>query len=1078
MTVERSLRLSDPDAVPLARRFVGRLLEGTPEADLAQDAELVTAELATNALIHAGPPVTLRVVVSEGRVRLEVLDDSRSAPVRGVMLPDGMTGRGLAVVQAVSSRWGIDPRNGGKVVWAELAAKVLHQAPLHAEVDALLDQWPDLEQPGASEPRYTIDLGEVPTNLLLSAKAHVDNLVREFTLVSSSGPAAGPGDPHLAALIETVTHQFAEARQAIKRQAVEAAGAGRPRTRIRLTLPERAADEGLDYLAALDESDAYARAARLLTLETPPQHRAFRRWYITSLVRQLRAAARGEVPGPIPTFEQYLLDEYAVVAAAERAADRSSRLHDVTASLAGAVTVGEVGQAVVSQSVRALRASGGVLIVVEGDRLTAPGVVGYDARVVELLKAESLDAQLPAAVALQTSKPVWVESREERDAWFPELADLEPSTVSMCAVPVAFAGRTRGVLRFSFDTPRLFDETERKFVLAVAAQTAQALDRAHLVVAERSTRARAEVAVERLARYHDVTAALAAATHVNEIADIVTTQAARLLGAEVSVVSVLDEDDPTLLRVLGLHGAQPATQERWSSFPVDADLPASEAMRTNRPVVARNRAEMEARYPALAGQILFERSLVCVPLSAGAQPLGVLSLMFPPEHLIDDAEIALLTTIGRQCTLALERARLLAAEREARDRSTFLADATRRLTSSLEPAETLKHLTGLVVPAFADWSVVYLADAVGQVSAVSAAHRDPEVGQRLLQLMKGRPLDVAAPGGLGEVLRTGKSVRYGRVPDQIRARVGEYLDERISAALMPRSGVGVPLVARGRVIGALGLVRTDGEPYTDADLQIVEEIAARAAVAVDHAKQFDREREAALTLQRSLLPQQLPRIEGVSLAWRYLPGSAGTHIGGDWYDVIPLEEGRVALVIGDVMGRGLRAAALMGQMRATARAHASAQVGPAEVLARLDTALGRLEQDQIITVLFGVLDPHAGSLTLASAGHLPPLVTTGGGAAHYLDVEPGPPLGTGEAKFPELHAQLPEGATLLLFTDGLVESRNLPIDRGLEVLLMAAASDGSPEELCERALAALGRDTAHEDDTAVLAVALPASRES
>jgi serine phosphatase RsbU (regulator of sigma subunit) len=241
-------------------------------------------------------------------------------------------------------------------------------------------------------------------------------------------------------------------------------------------------------------------------------------------------------------------------------------------------------------------------------------------------------------------------------------------------------------------------------------------------------------------------------------------------------------------------------------------------------------------------------------------------------------------------------------------------------------------------------------------------------------------------------------------------------------------------------------------------------------VALDNAIRFLRERDVAVTLQRSLLPQVLPRVPGLALAWRYFPGATGTNVGGDWYDVVPLEGGRVALIIGDVMGRGLRAAAVMGQLRATARAHVYADLGAAEVLARTDTELMRLEQEQIATALLAVLDPATGSLTIASAGHLPPLLRTDDGEVVYLDVEPGPPLGTGAGGYSELQVTLPKGATVLLYTDGLVEDRRLPIDEGLATLAAAAAISREPELLCDRALVALGRDSAHDDDTAMLAV--------
>jgi serine phosphatase RsbU (regulator of sigma subunit) len=547
----------------------------------------------------------------------------------------------------------------------------------------------------------------------------------------------------------------------------------------------------------------------------------------------------------------------------------------------------------------------------------------------------------------------------------------------------------------------------------------------------------------------------------------VVTEAAATLGAALSALCVVDGE---LLRIIGLGGARAETRQRWATFPVAAELPASEAVRTRAPVVVAGREEMASRYPALQGQVLHDGATVSVPVSVGDRVLGSLSLSFPPEHQVDDSEVELLLTIGRQCGVALERARLFAAEREARDRSAFLADAAAVLSSSLEPADTLRNLTGILVPRLADWAVVFLDEGEGRVELASAAHKDPRLTPVMFELHSRNPFDPADPGELSDVLRTGRSIIYGAVPDEVRSRTTAQIeDQALAAAFAPTSGIGVALTARGRVLGAVALARTAGASYTDADLSLIEEVSGRAAVAVDNAQSYRRERDAALTLQRSLLPQLLPRVAGVAFAWRYLPGAAGTHIGGDWYDVIPLEQGRVALVIGDVMGRGLRAAALMGQLRATARAHASAELGPGEVLSRLDAALGRLEQDQITTVLFAVLDPATRSLTLAAAGHLPPLLRCDD-EAMYLDVTPGPPLGAGGAEYPELRLTVPPGSTLLLYTDGLVEDRELPVDIGLEKLRAAVADVATPEEMCDRALAALGRDTQHDDDTAVLAV--------
>jgi GAF domain-containing protein len=854
----------------------------------------------------------------------------------------------------------------------------------------------------------------------------------------------------------------------LSRSVAESAAAGRDRTELVLRLAPSAGAAGHEYLAALDEVDAYARAARLLTLESAPEHRAFRRWYVTSLVEQLAAAARGTPPATPATFERYLLDELGVVATAKRLADRAARLQAVTAALAGTGSLAEVAQVVVSHGVTALEASGGVLVLPgAAGGLSVPGAVGYEDVLVDQIRAEPRDARLPAAVALTTGTAVWLESREDRDARFPELIGLEPATVSMCAVPLRMGDRVLGALRFSFEVARLFDADERNFVEALAAQTAQAVDRSQLREAERLSRSVAESAAERLARLYRVSATLAGASTLEEVGTAAVTEATQAVGAVLCALSVLDGET---MHVVALTGGTASTQAQWQSFPLSATLPPSEAVRTGRPVVLPDRASTESRFPALAGYIAGDGASVSVPVTAGDRALGALSLRFEVGHVVDAGEVDLLLSVAQQCGVALERARLFAAERAAGDRSAFLAEAIAVLGSSLDTSVTMRGLTEALVPRIGDWAVAYRT--VGsQVEAVSISHRDPEVAGPMLELARTNPIDPDAEGGIAEVLRSGRSIRYADVPQQVRDRLaGRVPDPHAAAEIAPSTGLAVPLIAHGEVLGALVVARTTGAAFSPEDLALVEELAGRAAVAVDNSQAYLRERDAALALQRTLLPQRLPEVPGVSFAWRYLPGAAGTHVGGDWYDVIPLEDGRVGLVIGDVMGRGVQAAAVMGQLRATARAHAAVEVSPSEVLRRLDIALTRLEQDQITTMLFGLLDPATRSLTVATAGHLPPLLVEG--TARYLDVVPGPPLGAGGGAYPELHVVLPPRAMLLLYTDGLVEDRGLPVDHGLATLRDAAGSATTPEELCQVALAALGRDTQHDDDTAVLAVAL------
>ena len=480
------LQLHDERHMPRDARRLVREAVGSRLAHLADDASTVVTELATNALLHGSLPAELVVRLLPGEtVRLEVFDSSSALPVRARQDQSAMTGRGLALVHALTERWGVQRMDRGKVVWAELREGGASALPgAEADADALLAAWPDLDEerlePDAA--LITVHLGDVPTDLLLAAKAHVDNLVREFSLAAAGArtgtTAAVPG--HLAELIDSVVHRFAGPRDAIKRQALAAAHAGHDHVRLELRLPVSAADAGEEYLRALDLADDYCRAARLLTLESPPQHRLFRRWYVEELIGQLHRAATGE-PHPPLTFEQRLLRELDAVAAAERKAERSARLYTLSSVLASAVTPEAVTQAVLNEGVSALRAAGGaILLASRGPTLALPGAVGYAEQVVSKLREEPVDANLPAAVALRTGEPVWLESPEERNERFPELAGLEPDTVSVCAVPLSVGGRTLGALRFSFSQAKLFDHEERAFVLALAAQTAQALDRAQL----------------------------------------------------------------------------------------------------------------------------------------------------------------------------------------------------------------------------------------------------------------------------------------------------------------------------------------------------------------------------------------------------------------------------------------------------------------------------------------------------------------------------------------------------------------------------------------------------------------------
>ncbi|MCX5398040.1 SpoIIE family protein phosphatase [Streptomyces sp. NBC_00102] len=261
-------------------------------------------------------------------------------------------------------------------------------------------------------------------------------------------------------------------------------------------------------------------------------------------------------------------------------------------------------------------------------------------------------------------------------------------------------------------------------------------------------------------------------------------------------------------------------------------------------------------------------------------------------------------------------------------------------------------------------------------------------------------------------------------------------------------------------------------------------VLVHAADVTDHAEAAERlrtserrHREMAVTLQRSLLPQELEQPDDLRIAATYQPGGTDAAVGGDWYDVITLGAGRTALVIGDVMGRGVRAAAVMGQLRTAVRAYARLDLPPHEVLQLLDGLAAEIDATQIATCVYAVHDPNEGHLVFASAGHLPILVCDEDGTVHVAEDPTGPPLGTGGWIHTSGTIALPPGSTAVLYTDGLVERRSEDIDEGVAALGRAlSGAKGSPQVVCDRLIRSLGVTAEHDDDVAVLVVQHPARK--
>ncbi|MFF7297422.1 SpoIIE family protein phosphatase [Streptomyces sp. NPDC008265] len=424
------------------------------------------------------------------------------------------------------------------------------------------------------------------------------------------------------------------------------------------------------------------------------------------------------------------------------------------------------------------------------------------------------------------------------------------------------------------------------------------------------------------------------------------------------------------------------------------------------------------------------------------------------------------------------------AER-ARHRFALLAEAGTRIGTTLDLHRTAQEIVELLVPQLCDSADVQLLESVlgpdeGGAPAASTrgllrrlAAQFPDPSAPTAQLATGQTFQIPAGTVYEEVITDGRPMNLyvSDIPALITSPRAEALRAYLATLGSARL---VPLVARGTVLGAVSVTRTrDRDPFDEQDCVLVDELVARAALNIDNARMYTLQRRAALTLQRSLTNNVLPEVPGLRLTGRYLPAS-DHDVGGDWFDAIPLPDGRTGLVIGDVMGHGIHAAAVMGQLRTAVRSLARHGVPPAELLRSLDAVVADLGEDEMATCVYAVHDPASGRCVIARAGHPPPAVVGTDGNVTFLDGPPGTPLGAGGRDFRTEEIALPAGSLLALYTDGLIEARERDLDQGMEQLAQALRGPAQPlEELCDRILRRL-LPCAQQDDVAVLlARALP-----
>ncbi len=609
--------------------------------------------------------------------------------------------------------------------------------------------------------------------------------------------------------------------------------------------------------------------------------------------------------------------------------------------------------------------------------------------------------------------------------------------------PIAIGGRAELILVVSWQTT--VDEPDQT-TIAIIRRFADQAGLAFGQLERRRAEAEAAARADETQRLQEVTSALSLAASRVDVSDTCLTHALRLVGAEAGFV-VLTGAGGTSVQMVSSVGYSEDAIEAWSAIGLDSDVPFTRAIASGEPVWALTPDEMHtfAGAPALE-----DAGWVSVPLKTPAGIHGAVHVSLREERDLSNAERSQLQTVVSQCALALERSQLYDEEQRLRERSELL----QRTTAKLSNAVTLVEVADVVVEAAvenvdADTASLYAVNAERRVARPLAAHGVPP-GEGNGELA----LDDESP--LAQVVR--RAAWWTESP-------GDDPEGSLRSFLI------VPLVAARRSVGALELGWNEPRALTADDRVFLETLAGQGAQALDRARHFESERSIAETLQRSVLPASLPRLAGAQIAARYLPGTQEVDIGGDWFDAVELSEGRVGLVVGDVVGKGVHAAASMGQLRNALRAISIERLKPPTALARLDRLATESLDASFATVVYAIVDPAAGVLRFSSAGHPPPVIAYPDGRVDVLEDGRGLPLGTGlGAKYRQSVVELPAGSVVVFYTDGLVERRGRTIDEGIDRLVRAVGSaPKDAEQLLEHVLEQLVEGVERADDIAILA---------
>ncbi len=539
----------------------------------------------------------------------------------------------------------------------------------------------------------------------------------------------------------------------------------------------------------------------------------------------------------------------------------------------------------------------------------------------------------------------------------------------------------------------------------------------------------------RLSLLLELTAGLAEKMDLQAVASFVLSVGRDAIDADRGTLCLVAADGCSL-EVAAHAGYDSDIMQEWRRFPLDAALPASDAVRTRAAVYLHSRAERGERYPVFA-DVGGDGASTMLPLLIRGEAIGALVFGFDGEREFDRDDRTFLAALTAQCAIAVDRARLYATALRRQANLALLADVSSVLAAGGENLEeAFGQVVAMTVPDLVDICSFRLLDSRVRSRLVARASRDEE-SLSAIERVSAYGDDLVAVHGLARALRTGEEVVWDDGEEFVEQIAREDDHRAALRAMNLGSGIIVPMVARGRVLGACILANHQDRPMTDEDRQLARTMGERAAVLLDNARLMRQRREISDGLQAALLPPSLPVIPGLQLGARYEPAGEGLEVGGDFYDVVPVDANEWLLVVGDVTGHGVEAAAVTGLVRHTIHSAAIMRMRPAEILEHLNQALlqrgGAEPPSTYCTVALAALTtpdtrsdggPSSPSVIVASAGHPAPMLRRADGTVEPL-VAQGRLLGyfpTIDAE--ELRVELGPGDSFVAFTDGVIERRD------------------------------------------------------